>query len=242
MTAPLRISNKDKIFYSWQSDVKPVRNKLQSVLDKVAKKLGCDIDEATRDEAGSPDIAQTILNKIEGCSVFVADVSIINKGESTRPTSNPNVLFETGYAVSSKGWESVILAFSKSTGDIDNLPFDIRGRRILAVDTGLEPSRLVASFEQAVTAALNVWKRKLRDLLNSIDERILLSLDGQYPFKLPYGWMSMDKIIELESFLQRNTRCSPYISMHTEGSSGIFFGDGRTTNKGTVVFTFLQPF
>ncbi|KAI8994338.1 hypothetical protein BC832DRAFT_70695 [Gaertneriomyces semiglobifer] len=189
-----------------------------------------------------PTLHKQFSKKIERCSVFVADVSIINNEESARRTSNPNVLFETGYAVSTVGWESVILAFSKGTGDVGDLPFDIRGRRILAVNTDLEPSKLVTSFEEAITAALNVWKRKLREFLNSIDERILSSLNGQYPFTVPCKEMPMEKIYELESFLQRNSRCSQYISMRTEGSSGISLRPGRVISHGTVLLTFEQPF
>ena len=44
---------------------------------------------------------------------------------------NPNVAIELGYAAAMLSWENIILVFNDSSGQIDDLPFDIRQRRML---------------------------------------------------------------------------------------------------------------
>ena len=91
------------IFYSWQSDLSNATNHgfIQTALERAARSIRDDtsihvepvVDRDTAGVPGSPDIATTILQKIDDCDVFVCDVSIINSGQDQRPTPNPNVLF-----------------------------------------------------------------------------------------------------------------------------------------------------
>jgi hypothetical protein len=66
------------VFFSWQSDIPAVRNKMKTVIERAVNKLSLSYDEATRGEPGAVDIVATIFRKIAKCSVFIADVSIIN--------------------------------------------------------------------------------------------------------------------------------------------------------------------
>ena len=129
------------IFYSWQSDLSPKinRNFIENALQKAAKSIRNDasikaepkIDQATRSVPGSPEIFNTILEKIENCDIFVCDVSIINSGTKARPCPNPNVLIELGYALRKLTWERIIMVFNKAFGDPKNdSPFDIPDRRL----------------------------------------------------------------------------------------------------------------
>ncbi len=79
---------KNKVFYSWQSDL-PNGTKcsfIEAALRKAAEEVANDdtvdvepvIDRDTAGIAGSPDISSTIFAKIREAHVFVADVSIIN--------------------------------------------------------------------------------------------------------------------------------------------------------------------
>jgi hypothetical protein len=130
-----------KVFYSWQSDLPNRSNRgfIQSALEDAAKDIVADvtsdlepgIDRDTSGVSGSPDIRNTILAKIESCDVFVADVSIIGTA-SDRPTCNPNVLVEIGYALRCLGDERIILAENIHYGPIEDLPFDLRGRRVIS--------------------------------------------------------------------------------------------------------------
>src|SRR6266436_2470018 len=92
------------------------------------------IDRDTDGVAGSPDIASTIFAKIAAADVVVVDVSIINSATGGRPSPNPNVLIELGYALRALGYERVILVFNRAYGAIEDLPFDLRTRRILAYE------------------------------------------------------------------------------------------------------------
>lgn len=131
-----------KIFYSWQSDLPKNQNlnfietSINDALKKLRQKetisLNIKLDKATRNLAGSPDIAESIFTKIGNSNIFIADISIINKDyDKLRKTPNPNVLIELGYAARSLGWEKIICVYNKDFGNYNDLPFDLRNRRIL---------------------------------------------------------------------------------------------------------------
>lgn len=133
------------IFFSWQSDLpnKTNRNLIENSIKLALKKMNQDspysliteIDRDTKGVLGSPDIVDSILTKIDKCSLFIADISIINSNLNGKRTPNPNVLFELGYAVKCLGWDRVICVFNSDFGDVSELPFDLRNRRILTYET-----------------------------------------------------------------------------------------------------------
>lgn len=129
------------VFYSWQSDLPNATNRgfVQRALERAAEEIASDdevevepvVDRDTQGVPGAPDIASTILAKISGADVFVADVSLIGQVAEGRFVPNPNVLIELGYALRGLGHERVILVFNEEYGDVRNLPFDLRMRRVL---------------------------------------------------------------------------------------------------------------
>lgn len=133
------------IFFSWQSDLpnKTNRNWIENSIKLALKKMNQDspysliteIDRDTKGVLGSPDIVDSILTKIDKCGLFIADISIINSSLNGKRTPNPNVLFELGYAVKCLGWDRVICVFNSDFGDVSELPFDLRNRRILTYET-----------------------------------------------------------------------------------------------------------
>ena len=135
---------KSTIFYSWQSDLPNATNRsfIQKALENIAKSIRKDgsidvepvVDRDTQGVSGSPDIASTIFKKIEKCQVFVPDVSIINSGTKARPSPNPNVLIELGYAIKILGWEQIIMVMNKAFGNLKELPFDLLKKRVLTYD------------------------------------------------------------------------------------------------------------
>lgn len=134
-----------KVFFSWQSDLPNSTNRsfIESIVEKAIKQVNDEIefslettvDRDTKNILGSPDIANTILEKISKSDIFIADISIINKESKGRKTANPNVLFELGYAVNELGWDRVICLFNSDFGDLSDLPFDLRNRRVIRYDT-----------------------------------------------------------------------------------------------------------
>lgn len=57
------------------------------------------LDHDTKGVEGSPDIASTILEKVDECDIFIGDISFIAKSKSNKYCPNPNVLIELGYAL-----------------------------------------------------------------------------------------------------------------------------------------------
>ncbi|MEX0597307.1 MAG: hypothetical protein WD512_12505 [Candidatus Paceibacterota bacterium] len=130
------------IFYSWQSDLpnKTNRGFIESCLERAIKELSdeitpltleLNIDRDTKSVIGTPDISDTIFQKISRSKLFVADISIINSESDDRKCPNPNVLIELGFAVRVLGWEKVFCFYNTDYGSIDDLPFDLRQRRPL---------------------------------------------------------------------------------------------------------------
>lgn len=161
---------KRTIFYSWQSDLPNNTNRgfIDTALRRAITAIGRDetaalepvMDRDTLGIAGSPDIAISIFAKIASADVFVADVSIVNRGDDGRPTPNPNVLFELGFAVAELGWENVILVMNDVFGDPSTLPFDLRGRRVIVYSASREGEKtearglLQGRLEAAIRAEL----------------------------------------------------------------------------------------
>jgi len=128
------------VFYSWQSDLpssgnrnfilKALENAVKAILTDEPLEVDPVVDRDTSGVSGSPDIAGTIFSKIDQAKVFVCDVSIINDSTNTRPTPNPNVLIELGYAAKTLGWERIIMVMNTAYGSPELLPFDLRARRV----------------------------------------------------------------------------------------------------------------
>ena len=130
------------IFYSWQSDLPAEHNErlilgaLQDAASHIRNEGSLSVEPVVdRDTAGvpgTPDIAAVILDKIESCDTFVCDVTPIGTaGPQSRPTPNPNVLLELGYALRARGWGRVLLVFNEAYGRITELPFDLRTKRVI---------------------------------------------------------------------------------------------------------------
>jgi hypothetical protein len=134
---------KKRIFYSWQSDLPNNSNRgfINTALEQAIKEIHVEddfslipfLDRDTVGVSGSPDISASIFEKIQNSDIFVSDISIINShaGDFVRPTPNPNVLIELGFAIGILGWSRIILVMNDSFGSVSLLPFDLRSRRVL---------------------------------------------------------------------------------------------------------------
>jgi len=139
-----------RVFFSWQSDspkemnLSPMRKAIDAAHSGVRKKfphLSLVRDEATRDTSGSPNIAKTLFQKIDVSDIFVADITTVTPEGVARPSANPNVLIELGYAVAQLGWDRIVLLFNESLGTFPNdLPFDIVQNRVTRFHLGLPDS------------------------------------------------------------------------------------------------------
>lgn len=128
------------IFYSWQSDLPNNENRgfIESCIENAIKELNNSnvafdtiLDRDTKNKTGTSDIADSIFDKINSCNIFIADISFIGKVESGKKIPNPNVMIELGYAAKKIGWENVVCVFNSKYGNVENLPFDLRARKIV---------------------------------------------------------------------------------------------------------------
>lgn len=160
------------VFYSWQSDLPNNTNRgfIEDALKRAAEEIGKDadlnvepvIDRDTKGVSGSPNIASIIFDKISAAHVFVADISIVSVSRKKRLMPNPNVLIELGYALNKLGYENIILVFNTAFGEIVNIPFDLKMRRILTYtcsenesNKSLVKSELVKDLKAALIASLS---------------------------------------------------------------------------------------
>ena len=129
------------VFYSWQSDRPPRegRNLIEKALQTAVARIAEDttVEEAIREDLavdkdtqgvpGSPPLFPTILNKIDKASVFVADLTICGTRSNGKPTPNPNVLIEYGWALKSLGHHQIVAVMNAAHGapSPESMVFDL---------------------------------------------------------------------------------------------------------------------
>ena len=156
---------KQTVFYSWQSDLSADRSLLKTAIEKAIRRINKDdasrhveLDEATRDTPGSPNIAETIFKKISVAGIVVADLTAIVTEPRYQP--NANVVFETGYATAKLGESRVIMVVNEAHSSIKSMPFDLGYRRALGYtwqegdDKAEARERLAADLTVAIRVAL----------------------------------------------------------------------------------------
>lgn len=183
------------IFYSWQSDIKQNDKFVQDCIADAIKNINSTdseykIDRDTLNKNGTPDIPNTVFNKIaDEIDIFISDISIINKKHRTtsnnlRLTPNPNVLLELGFAASAILWDNIICVMNIAYGLPDELPFDMRYRKPITFDipegcdNGVleaEKKKLTEEFEKTIRS-LNPNEKKYRLRETS---KVLVSNDWQ---------------------------------------------------------------
>jgi hypothetical protein len=142
-----------KVFWSWQSDTPGktgrhfVRNAIVAAIEQLKEpsdieepsereaKEGLHLDHDRQNVSGSPDLARTILEKIEQATVVIADVTPVatipaqyKDGQlerSEKRVANPNVAIELGYALHTLTDRNVLMVLNTWYGGREFLPFDL---------------------------------------------------------------------------------------------------------------------
>jgi hypothetical protein len=133
------------IFFSWQSDrsTNLCRNFIARALEDAVTRIAADatvekapredlaVDRDTQNVAGSPPIFDTILRKIESAIIVVPDLTFVGTRVGGKPTPNPNVLIEYGYALNQHGYERLIGVMNTAFGEPtqETMPFNLGHRR-----------------------------------------------------------------------------------------------------------------
>jgi hypothetical protein len=186
------------VFYSWQSQLPEPTNQtfIHDALEAATARVREDVtiearpqlDRDTANVPGAPIIFETLLAKIDAAEVVVCDVSIVQgqAGGAERATPNPNVLIELGYALKSLGsHERVVLVMNTAFGDVDLLPFDLRGRRVTKYS--LKPGgneyeereRLTSVFEATLREVLARPSRQFKP--SSLVEQAIDAVEAAAP-------------------------------------------------------------
>lgn len=159
------------VFYSWQSDVRAAacRTLIGNALERVVSQLASDetlnvdpvVDRDVQNVPGSPDIGATIFAKIDRACAFVADVTIVAQTQAGKPSPNPNVLIELGYAFKALGDSRVVLVQNTAVGGgPELLPFDLRQKRVLTYASAPDDSER-ATARRGLEATLEVALRAI---------------------------------------------------------------------------------
>ena len=132
------------IFFSWQADTSTLvgRNLIERALERALGRIEADtaleeavreleIDRDTKGVAGSPPIVDTIFKKIDAATVFLPDLTFVGQRLDGRPTPNPNVLIEYGWALKSLTHGRLVPVMNTAFGapTAENMPFDMRHLR-----------------------------------------------------------------------------------------------------------------
>lgn len=127
------------------------------------------LDHDRKDVPGSPDLARTILDKIDKASVFVADVTpvatVTRPDGSIKKIMNPNVAIELGYALKSLTDSKLLMVMNETYGATDDLPFDLRhkaGPSFYRLGQGASKEEIKAQKSKLTNHLKNALRHYLR--------------------------------------------------------------------------------
>lgn len=177
-------NNTFRVFFSWQSDRIDVKKAIQRELDAVAKELYKEgvnliVDHDTRDRVGTQDINAEVLQKILHCDIFIADITPVSKilSDTPKPVKlipNPNVMYESGYALAHKGLSKMIFLASLQHGEtIAQLPFDINHNTITSIhDLGQLPA-----LSSMIRKIIDIVRNERMSIKNAYDCNVCFRQD-----------------------------------------------------------------
>lgn len=129
------------VFYCWQSDTTENhgRHLVRDALDAAADRISNDdsvpfivsVQSDTENEPGLCNIPETILKRLREADAVVSDLTFVAATPGTPPKfcSNPNVLFELGYAFHAIGSARLICVVNEASGKTENQVFDLAHHR-----------------------------------------------------------------------------------------------------------------
>ena len=187
---------KRKIFYSWQSNHPKTRRHIEKALLDVIKEISDtpelekspreELDKDTKGAVGAVNIGATIKEKINNCGIFLADVSIIDRGKSGKGIVNQNVMFELGYAIGKHTEEKVIQVANIDLGKMEELPFDIAHQRTIGFSIKKDNKAILLkrSLKQAIAAHLDSLANEEKiNKTQSYKDSLIRAIENRKPAK-----------------------------------------------------------
>lgn len=159
------------VFYCWQSDTprRHGRDLIREALDRAADRISRDetvpyrvaVHADTENEPGLCNIPETILRRLREADAIVSDLTFVAvNGDSDEPKycSNPNVLFELGYAFKAIGPERLICVMNETHGPRANQIFDLAHHRrpipFTSPNGDVSSAKTVKALSEALERAL----------------------------------------------------------------------------------------
>lgn len=187
------------VFFSWQADRSKLtgRNLIERALRDAINELNSDaeLDEAEREVEldsdtkgvpGSPPIVETIFKKIDAASVFVPDLTFVGTRGKGRPTPNPNVLIEYGWALRSLTHTCIVAGMNSAHGEPtrESLPFDLgHMRRPIVYECADDADE--ATRQRARKGLAAELKKALRDVLSLPKVDVAMAQPAPYVAREP---------------------------------------------------------
>ncbi len=180
------------VFYAWQSDTpaRANRNLIRDAAEAACERITSDVsydwevtlDSDTRGVAGMCDIPNTILEKIEQCDIFLADLTFVGESISAdgnrQKMPNCNVVFELGYAAKYHGFSSLVGIVNEAFGKNEGQIFDIKRRACISCNVprdadpnrySKEKERLAKTLEEVFRLTLDTVVARRREASTSRD-------------------------------------------------------------------------
>jgi hypothetical protein len=175
------------VFFSWQLDrqeregrsfvEKALTEAIESIREETSlvlpdrEKLSFDSD--TRNVPGQPPIVDTIFRKIDDAAVFVADLTFVGTRSKRRPTPNPNVLVEYGWALKKLGHTRIVWVMNEAYGEPTdkNMPFDLRHFRRPQCTYTLPAGAPENEYDSEFASLVQALTTAIGDVLRSDDFR-----------------------------------------------------------------------
>jgi hypothetical protein len=181
------------VFFSWQADRPPLNGKdlVERALERATARISEDttvekavrdltVDRDTKGLPGSPPIVDSIFHKIDKAAVFVPDLTFVGERADGRPTPNPNVMIEYGWALKSLTHARIVpvinTAFGKPTAE--SMPFDMRHLLYPTVYSG--PDRLGRDREHVIEQLALELEQKIRGVLESGEFKSTLPKSSEF--------------------------------------------------------------
>lgn len=205
------------LFYSWQSDHSKTRSYIEGALKRALSNLASDLnvedaprlDKDTQGEVGAVSITATIKRKIAQSKIFLADVSLVDKGAKTsKKLANQNVMFELGYAYGKKGENAIMLVANADLSDAKELPFDIAQNRVIFFSPTKDPKalNLIPNFEGAIRAHLGlIQEAEATTEQENSKEQLINAIENEKPTQTKSE-------VFFEGVFQRYLKLAPQIS------------------------------
>jgi len=121
-------------------------------------------------------LSKSVTGKDDNSILFSHPEYIDELVKQNRLTPNPNVIFELGYALNQLGYERIIMIINSAFGSLDQLPFDLKTKRIHQYNLSIDAK----NRNQVKTDLINFFKEALGYVLQNISEHEQFSDEGNY--------------------------------------------------------------